>query len=76
MKCILLAKKLKLHHITSSLHRFIASSLYRFIASSLYRFIASSLYRFIASSLLVPSFACEFKREAVHVAGGMGHVAA
>jgi hypothetical protein len=44
-------KRLTLHRIASSLHRFIALSLHRFIASLLHRFIASSLHRFIASSL-------------------------
>jgi hypothetical protein len=41
-------KRLTLHHIASSLYRFIALSLYRFIVLLLHRFIASSLYCFIA----------------------------
>jgi hypothetical protein len=46
-------KRLTLHRIASSLHRFIASLLHRFIASLLHRFIASSLHRYCCPALLL-----------------------
>jgi hypothetical protein len=56
-------KRLTLHRIASSLHRFIASLLHRFIASLLHRFIASSLHRFIATVAQL----CSWRAYSIHL---------